>query len=198
MALTLKRWGGPASLAAAVIWIMVWWHQRLAHGRTQDNEMNLVWGLTWMDSGKFLVLALGLVLVGLASLYQRREQPGPFGRAAGRLTLIMLGVLMVAAALEFWSFPWGSYAVTFEDATGLVGSNLSGALQFLVSLLFTLCLIALMVDLVRAKVVSIWVALVLILGGLTTLYLSPVLWLPAVAWLVLGLVVWPRNAQPAP
>ncbi len=197
MALTLKRWGGPASLAAALIWIVVWWHQKLAHGTTQDNEMNLVWGLTWMDSGKFLVLALGLVLVGLAGLYQRRVRPGPFGRAAGRVTLGMLGLLIVATALEFWSFPWGSYAITFEDATGLVGSNLSGALQFLVSLLFTLCLIVFTVDLVRAQALPIWVALVLILGGLTPVYLSPALWLPAVAWLVLGIVVWPKSEQPA-
>ena len=51
------------------------------------------------------------------------------------------------------------------------------------------------VDLVRAKVIPIWVALVLIFGGLTTVYLSPVLWMPGVAWLVLGMVLWPKSVK---
>jgi len=191
----LRRWGGPASLTAGVLWLLIYMHQRVAHGVTQRNEMRLVGGLTWMDSSKFLVLALLLVLVGLASLYRRREGPGRLGRTGALLTFVSLGFVIIAAALEFWTFPWGSYEVTFEEATGLAGSNLSGVIQFFASLFFTLGLIVLNVDLVRVKVVPLWAALVVILGGLATVYLSPVFWVPGVAWLVLGMLLWPKKEQ---
>ena len=191
----LRRWGGPASLTAGVLWLLIYMHQRVAHGVTQRNEMRLVGGLTWMDSSKFLVLALLLVLVGLASLYRRREGPGGLGRTGALLTVVSLGFVIIAAALEFWTFPWGSYEVTFEEATGLAGSNLSGVIQFFASLFFTLGLIVLNVDLVRVKVVPLWAALVVILGGLATVYLSPVFWVPGVAWLVLGMLLWPKKEQ---
>lgn len=142
-----------------------------------------------MDSGKFLVLALLLVGVALASLIQHRLQPGKLGRTASMLTFASLGLLIIATTLEFWTFPWGSYAVTYEQATGLAGSNQMGGIQAVVSLVFTLSLIALCVDLVGAKVISIWVAIALVVGGLTTVFLSPVFWIPAAAWLVLGLVL---------
>jgi len=191
----LRRWGGPASLTAGVLWLLIYMHQRVAHGVTQRNEMRLVGGLTWMDSSKFLVLALLLVLVGLASLYRRREGPGRLGRTGALLTFVSLGFVIIAAALEFWTFPWGSYEVTFEEATGLAGSNLSGVIQFFASLFFTLGLIVLNVDLVRVKVVPLWAALVVILGGLATVYLTPVFWVPGVAWLVLGMLLWPKKEQ---
>ena len=46
------------------------------------------------------------------------------------------------------------------------------------------------IDLARAKVVPWWAAPVLVLGGLGTFFLTPVNWLPGLAWLLLGLLLW--------
>jgi hypothetical protein len=57
------------------------------------------------------------------------------------------------------------------------------------SLVFTVGLAILSVDLVRAKIIAIWLAPILIFGALATVYLSPVFWMPGAAWLVLGAVL---------
>ncbi len=48
----LDHWGSLASLVAGVLWLLVWLHQREAHGTTQVNEERVVLGLTWLDSAK--------------------------------------------------------------------------------------------------------------------------------------------------
>jgi hypothetical protein len=185
----VQRLGAPASLAAGVIWLLVWLHQQSAHGPTEVNEMRLIGGLTWMDTSKLLVPVLLLVVVGLWSLALRRDRPGLLGQAGRVLTFGGLGLVILTTALEFWSFPWGSYDVTFEQATGFIGSNASGAVQAIASLVFAVGLALLSIDLARAKVIPIWVVPVLVIGGLATVFLSPVFWMPGVAWIVLGLVL---------
>ena len=191
----INRWGGVASVAAGVLWLLVWLHQQEAHGRTQINEMNLVAGLTWMDSSKFIVPILLLVFVGLASLYHRVQRPARLGQVGAGVTTVGMALMIAATAFEFWTFSWGSYAVTFEEATGFAGSNDSGAFQAFMSLVLTIGVAILSVGLVRAKVAPIWLAPVLIVGALTTVYLSPVFWMPGAAWLVLGTVLLWRRAK---
>ena len=198
MAAVVDRFGWLASLAAAAIWFLVWLHQRVAHGTTEVNEQRLAAGLTWMDSGKFLVVAFVLVLVGLASLTGRSGRPLRIGWNGGTFAIGALVVLIVATALEFWTFPWGSYSATYEEATGFAGSNAAGAFQALVSLVVAVALGAFGLELVRAKAIPIWLAIVLVLGGLFTVYLSPVFLVSGVAWLVLGLVLLRDRRKTAP
>ncbi len=189
----LIRLGGPASVGASILWMLVWLHQRQTHGPTQENEERLLFGLTWLDSGKFLVLPLILLLVGIVSLYVRRGRPGWLGRIGFAVTVAGLVGLIVGTALQFWFFPWGSYAVGFEDPGP---HHIGGPIQPISTLVFTVGLIVLNIDLVRAKVMPLWAAPVLVLGGLATFFLTPVNPLPGLAWLLLGLVLQSRRLVP--
>ncbi len=189
----LDRMGAPASVAAGFLWLLVWLHQRQTHGPTAENEERVLLGLTWLDSAKFLVVPLVLVLIGIAALYGLRERPGLLGKVGFAVTVAGLGLMTVGTALEFWSFPWGSYAVGFGAPLPRVG----GLLQALSTLAFTAGLAVFNLDLVRARVMPPWAAPVLVLGAFATFFLTPVNLLPGLAWLLLGWVLWSRRGRVA-
>jgi len=183
------RWGWPAAIVAGAVWLLVWAHQAYAHGVTQENEKEIVLGLTWMDSAKFLVVPFALLVATMGALRARRGRPRWLGRAGFAVTNGALALLTVGVGLEFWAFPWGSYEHGFDEPLPKYG----GLVQTLASLALTIGALLLAIDLSRSRVLPIWVGLALVVGAVTTIYLTPVLPVPGVAWLVLGAVLWQKS-----
>jgi hypothetical protein len=152
--------------------------------------MRLALGLTWMDSAKFLVVPFLLLVVALVTLWHPVDS-SPVGVTGFVLSIAALGLLAVGAALEFWSFSWGSYAQGFDRLLPRAG----GLVQALGTLASTVGLILLAVDRVRRKALSPWIAALLPLAALITFWHTPVHAAPGLVSLLLGAALLWRSAR---
>ena len=186
-----KTFAAAAVSGAGALWLLVWWHQRATHGPTEINEMRLAFGLTWMDSAKLLVLPFLLLLVAVVGLWRSSGPWSRVGSAGFVLSITGLGLLVAGVALEFWRFPWGSYARGFDTSLAQAG----GVVQAVGTLTLTLGLIPLVVDGIRRRLLQPWVAPLLPVGALTTFWQTPVLPVPGIVLLLVGLPLLWRSAR---
>ena len=62
-------------MSGGVLWLLLWSHQLLAHGTSEQNEKKLVLGLTWMDAAKLFVASFVLFLLAAVAAYGLARSP---------------------------------------------------------------------------------------------------------------------------
>jgi hypothetical protein len=180
-----ERGAGVCAVASAVIWALQYLHALATHGPTGYNRAKVLLGMTWFDSGKFLVLSF-LLLVPAAMVMGRRAagrgRPLP-GRTA--LLITALGASAVTTAMQFWTADWGSYVGT-SNPSGL--AYWGGPLQAMSSAIVLPVAFG-MVGVAAARVGALpwWLVPLLVVGAVATVFLAgPTPPVAGIAWLALG------------
>jgi hypothetical protein len=192
LAAKIMRWGGPASILGGLWWLVIWILFLLTHGTGTENLQRRLFGLTWLDYNRFLVIALLLFMVGLVNLGMRQQAlSSRLGTVGYGLALSGLAFLILGVTLEFWFMPWGSYP---EAVWSTQPAWIGGLMEFIASRVLSVGLILFGIDIVRANVLPRWNGLPLILGLL--LLASPFLHMTlytggmfGFGWVLLGYVL---------
>jgi hypothetical protein len=172
------------SLAAGLLWVAAWVHLLMAHGTGEVNERRLVFGLTWLDSGRLMVPSL--ILAGTAIAIVARTSRHLGLQSAALVAAFGLVLAATGATLGFWTQPIGTYEGA-SRAFGLAASG--GFLAMLGSVMLAAGLVLVGIAAVRARVLPGWAGALLAVAGLSTvpwLHESPHGVMFGVAWLALG------------
>lgn len=152
-----------SAISAALLWLIAWAHLLLAHGVTTENERNVVFGFTWLDSSRLVVFAL--VAAAVATVGLLRGAAGTSAGIATVLSTIAFVVCSVGVVLGFWSQPWRTYVGASRE-TGVAA--IGGGLVAVGTLLLAIGLVMAGVVLVRRSVVPRWLGVVVGVGALST------------------------------
>jgi hypothetical protein len=155
--------------------------------------------MAWPDLDGFQQVrspAVLLLIPGVLAVHDRSRHRQSRARTAGAVgSVVALAVLVVGVALEFWTFSWGSYAVTVEEKGGVATAG--GVVHAAASLVLAISLVPFGIGAVRARALPWWLVPVLVVGALATFYLTPAFYAPGVAWLLFGtwLLATPRRPR---
>jgi len=195
----IKRWGGPAAIWGGVIWLLLWIHFALTHGLTEHNREGLLFGLTWFDSDKLVVIPLLLFILGLVNLRAwQRESTSRLGTAGYGIALVGFPLVIIGQALLYGPAPWGIYPPEVYWSNPFT-QHLAVPLSFFSPSVLGLGLVLFGVDILRRKPLPHGNALPLLLGILLfTLPWprdTPWAWLFGLGWGVLGYILWSSARQ---
>jgi hypothetical protein len=99
-----------AAVFGGLIWIVLWVHFIFTHGPSSFDNKRLLLGLTWIDTGKFVVVPLMMfayTLIGLRAIELHRLKRIASWANLGAITGLILSA--VSVALLTWPVPFGQY-----------------------------------------------------------------------------------------